>query len=193
LPLWSPQEELGSLLNPATCVLDIGAGVNKPLKQSIRLSTQRYFSLDTDPAGQFDFHSFEDIPTHVEFDLMVANQVLEHLTVADVLATLRAAHGHLASDGHFLATVPNPAHPVRQWGDATHMTAWPMYDLYGVFRAAGFYVRALTRYNKHPLPRNPIKRIIVNVVCEVFRVDWCDSLMIVGQEVGKNAETSEGN
>ena len=116
---------------------------------------------------------------------MVANQVLEHLTVADAFAMLRAAYEHLVDGGHLLATVPNAAHPVRQW-DPTHLTAWPMNDLYSLLRNAGFQVASMARYNKYPLTRNPFKRLVVNIVCETFRVDWCDSLMIVGQKRPEN-------
>jgi len=163
-------------------VLDIGAGVHKPLQQSASLPTQRYFSLDNDPTGDFDFRSFEEVPSDLTFDLMVANQVLEHLTIADTFAMLRAAYKRLVDGGHFLATVPNAAHPVRQWGDSTPLTAWPMNDLYSLLRNAGFQVISVARYNKYPLTPNPFKRLIVNIVCETFRVDWCDSLMIVGQK-----------
>ena len=189
LPLRSPREELQGLLRSDSAVLDIGAGVHKPLQQYVNLPTQCYFSLDSDPAGDFDFGSFDEVPSDLRFDLMVANQVLEHLTIADAFAMLCSAYRHLVEGGYLLATVPNAAHPVRQW-DATHLTAWPMSSLYSILRYAGFQVVSMARYNKHPLTRNPIKRAVVNIVCEVFRVDWCDSLMIVGQKVTGNVEGS---
>jgi hypothetical protein len=180
LPIRGPQAELRALLQPHSRVLDVGAGVDQPLRETIQGPEQQYYALDTDPDGQFDFGSFADIPADMQFDLLVANQVLEHLTIDDAFGMLCAAYQHLKIGGHMLATVPNPAHPVRQWGDATHVTAWPLNDLYGLFRASGFEVASLCRYNKVPLTRNPLKRLIVGVVCETFRVDWCDSLLIVG-------------
>jgi hypothetical protein len=36
------------------------------------------------------------------------------------------------------------------------------------------------RYNKHPLTTDPLKRWIVETVCQEFRIDWCDSIIIVG-------------
>ena len=181
LGLCSPSAEIRALLRLDSCVLDIGAGVHKWLKQFVSLPSQRYYSLDIDPEGDFDFRSFEEIPTDLQFDLGVANQVLEHLTIASAVAMLRSAHQHLVEGGHLLATVPNAAHPVRQW-DATHLTAWPMSSLYSLLRFAGFQVVSMARYNKFPLTRNPFKRLVVNIVCEAFRVDWCDSLLIVGQK-----------
>jgi SAM-dependent methyltransferase len=174
-----PQAELQTLLQPNSRVLDVGAGVDKPLRNTIREPEQRYYSLDNDPDGSFDFASFDDVPLDMKFDVMVANQVLEHLTIDEAYGMLCTAYRHLSEGGHFLATVPSPSHPVRQW-DPTHLTPWPMNDLYGLFRASGFQVSTLCRYNKYPLTRNPFKRLVVNIVCEAFRVDWCDSLMIVG-------------
>jgi hypothetical protein len=182
LDLCSPTKEIRALLRPDSCVLDIGAGVHKWLQQFVSLPSQGYYSLDIDPDGDFDFRSFEEIPANLQFDLMVANQVLEHVAISDAFAMLCSAYRHLVDGGRLLATVPSPSHPVRHWGDATHLQHWPMFDLYGLFRSAGFQVPALTRYNKFPLTRNPLKRMVVNVVCETFRVDWCDSLMIVGQK-----------
>lgn len=187
LPLRAPHEELTDLLRSDNRVLDIGTGLHKMLPPLRNLPAHRYFSLDNDPAGDYDFWSFDEVPADLKFDLMLANQFLEHLTVVDAFEMLRSAYRHLVDGGYLLATVPNAAHPVRQWQDATHLTAWAMGDLYGLFRAAGFHVSKLARYNKHPLTRNPIKRLVVNIVCEAFRMDWCDSLMIVGQKVSKDA------
>ena len=182
LPLRAPYKKFQELLQSDSRVLDVGAGVHKTLSKYLTLPTQSYFSLDNDPAGGFDFRSFKDIPADQEFDLVVANQVLEHLTVDDAFAMLRLIYQYQGEDGYLLATVPNPAHPVRQWGDATHLTAWSMNDLYGLVRNAGFHVVSMFRYNKRRLTLNPIKRMVVNIVCETFRVDWCDSLMIIGQK-----------
>ena len=64
---------LDNLTNPAllffllgiiatgNAVLDIGAGVNHPLRKFIKGSNQ-YFSLDIDPEGSFDYRSIADIP-----------------------------------------------------------------------------------------------------------------------------------
>ena len=181
LPLRHPNDELRKLLRPDTRVLDIGAGAHRPMQKTWNLPRERYTTLDADPEGEFDFRSFDEMPATLLFDLIVANQVLEHLTVPEAQEIVEQAIRHLAVDGHFVATVPNAAHPVRQ-RDPNHITPWPMGHLYGLFREAGFAVPVLGRYNKFPFPRNPIKRFIVNVVCETFRVDWCDSLVIVGRK-----------
>ena len=182
LPVRTPHEELPGLLREGARVLDVGAGAHKPFEPAIRRVTASYFSLDTDPDGTFDFRSFEEIPSDLSFDLIVANQVLEHLHVNEAFDMVRSAFDRLCEGASILATVPNAAHPVRQ-RDCTHITPWPPNDLYSLLRSAGFEIVSLARYNKFPLGRGMLTRLIVRTVCREFRVDWCDSIMIVGRKV----------
>jgi hypothetical protein len=176
----SPYAEFQKLLQPNSRVLDLGAGVEKPIKNYLK--GQRYFSLDNDPNGQFDYRSVDDIPAGQEFDIAVANQLFEHISLTVGYELMSGVYRHTANGGYFLATVPSVSHPVRYWGDATHIQHWPLGDFYGLFRTAGFEVYKIARYNKSPLPRNPLKRYIIRTVSESFRMDWCDSLMIVGKK-----------
>lgn len=179
LPISSVQDELRRLLQPDMRVLDVGAGAHKPFQNAVTRVSRSYFSMDTDPDGTFDFRSFDDVPENVHFDLIMANQVLEHLTVDAAFAMVSAAFRRLSRGGRILATVPNTAHPVRQ-RDCTHITAWPANDLYSLLRSAGFGVDSMARYNKFPLTSNPLKRWVIRTVCHEFRVDWCDSILAVG-------------
>ncbi|AFM26290.1 hypothetical protein Desti_3644 [Desulfomonile tiedjei DSM 6799] len=187
----SPHEVLPELLTSGSRVLDIGAGAHKPFRQVIVASGAAYFCMDTDPAGDFDYHSFADVPEGISFDFMMANQVLEHMTVDTAFRTMKAAYERIRPGGKVMVTVPNAAHPVRQ-RDCTHITPWPPNDLYSLLRSAGFHVDLMTRYNKFPLTDNPLKRWIVEVVCREFRMDWCDSIMAVGhRETDSPDDTKE--
>jgi hypothetical protein len=180
-PIRSPHEELSRLLSVQKRVLDVGAGAHMPFKGTVLRASAVYYSLDTDPEGNFDFRSFDDISQDLLFDLVIANQVLEHMSVDEAFGVVSSAYEHLCDGACLLATVPNAAHPVRQ-RDCTHVTPWPANDLYSLIRGAGFEVVSLTRYNKFPLTKNPMRRWVVQTVCREFRVDWCDSLMAVGRK-----------
>lgn len=181
IPLTSYEEELRECLKDRTRLLDVGAGSHKPLKSFVERAGVAYFCLDTDPDGEFDYRSFAEIPEKESFDIVVANQVIEHMGVDEAFNCVRDIFLKLASKGLLFATVPNAAHPVRQ-RDCTHITPWPANDLYSILRSAGFQIIKLMRYNKYPLTEDPFKRWIVETVCQEFRMDWCDSLLIIGRK-----------
>ncbi|MBI4966317.1 MAG: class I SAM-dependent methyltransferase [Desulfomonile tiedjei] len=180
-PIRSPHEELPGLLAAQKRVLDVGAGAHMPFRGAVLRAAAVYYSLDTDPEGEFDFRSFGEISEDLSFDLVIANQVLEHMSVDEAFAVVRSSYEHLGDGASLLATVPNAAHPVRQ-RDCTHITPWPANDLYSLMRSAGFELVSMTRYNKFPLTKNPLRRWVVQTVCKEFRVDWCDSIMAIGRK-----------
>jgi SAM-dependent methyltransferase len=178
LPIVRFEPEIKRLLGQATRVLDVGAGRDLPLKAKVDPDTE-YRSLDADPIGDFDYATVADIPDGERFDLAVSNQVLEHVTVPEAIEIVQGVAGVLEPGGRFAATVPNVSHPVRHWADATHVTAWGLWDLYGLFRMAGLEVESLARYGKQQLTWRPFRRLIVKAVAREYRVDWCDSILIV--------------
>lgn len=181
LPVRTVQETLDELLRPESRVLDVGAGAHLPFKDTVTRAAAHYFSMDIDPRGTFDFASFEDIPHSTGFHLIIANQVLEHLAPDEAFRMVRSGVSHMHVGAILFATVPNAAHPVRQ-RDCTHITPWPVNDLYSLLRSAGLEITAMARYNKFPLTSNPVKRWVVRTVCQEFRVDWCDSVMAVARK-----------
>ena len=180
IPIVRFDQELGRLLSNASRVLDVGAGRDHPLRAKLAPGTE-YRSLDADPIGDFDYAGVADVPAGERFDLAVANQVLEHLSVPDAIEMARGVAEVLEPGGRFAATVPNVAHPIRYWSDATHVTAWGVWDFYGLFRLAGLEVESLVRYGKRRLTWHPLKRYIVKTVAREYRVDWCDSILLVAR------------
>lgn len=163
-------------------LLDVGAGRNKPLQRFLELSEEHYYSLDNDPYGSFSFSEFAQIPCDLKFQMVVMNQLLEHLTIEGSIALLDSALAVLAPQGRLLISVPNAAHPVRYHADVWHLTNWPFNDLFGLVRHAGFEVENLLRTSKRPLPRNLFKRWLIRTVCKEFRVDWCDTIILCGKK-----------
>ena len=182
IPVVSYDQELNEILECRTSLLDVGAGAHKPLKALVEKAGVAYSCLDTDPDGVFDYRSFDEIPETTFFDIVIANQVIEHMGVDDAFDYVHNIFLKLKPGGVFMATVPNAAHPVRQ-RDCTHITPWPSNDLYSLLRSAGFEILKLRRYNKYPMTDDPFKRWIVETVCQEFRMDWCDSILITGRKV----------
>lgn len=160
-------------------VLDIGAGNAHALKQVLGddIVNGRYYSLDTDPRGHFDFSSVQEIPRELQFSMIVANQVFEHLSIDVSLEVMAHAAARLAPGGRLIATVPNVAHPSRFMSNVTHITYWGHHSFYMLFKAAALEVESMARYSKRH-PRGIVERIAAHYIGRIYRMDWCDSLLV---------------
>lgn len=177
----SPYSEIQSLYQVGK-VLDVGAGKEKALQRELRLEDKEYFTLDSDLSGAFNYSSFTDIPEKMQFDYVVMNQFLEHLTLNDTYEVLKQSHRVMVPGGCLFISVPNAAHPVRYHGALTHVTNLPFNELYGVLQHVGFKVSDILRANKKPFPTNIFKRWIIDLVCKEFRMDWCDTIIMVAKK-----------
>lgn len=163
-------------------VLDVGAGVNKPLKSVLELAKANYLTLDDDPDGDFTFRSVQEIAADCFFNLIVANQFFEHLTIEQTIEVMQNLVLHLNVSGYMVVTVPNIAHPNRFWA-VTHVTPWDYMSIYSLYRLFGLCCLEISRYNKTAGPKNLIDHWLVRVMARLYRVDWCDSIMVVGQRL----------
>jgi SAM-dependent methyltransferase len=161
-------------------VLDIGAGKDKSIKKCLNLRDDLYFSLDNDPCGQFDYNSVEEIPENELFSLITANQFFEHITVEDSINLVCDLARHLKDNGRFISTVPNIQHPIRQQSNITHITGWDYKALYMLYKYANLKVIEIARYSKRH-PQGIIERILAKYINRIYRIDWCDSILIVGK------------
>jgi len=164
-------------------ILDIGAGKAQPLYKTFqkRLQNGKYYSLDTDPQGDFDFHHIDDIPGELTFSLIIANQVFEHLDIAESIKLMYKVSQRLQVGGRVIITVPNISHPNRQRGDITHKTSWSFEGFYMVFKYANLEVTQIVRYSKRH-PQGFMEKLITKYVSRVYRMDWCDSILMVGEK-----------
>lgn len=183
LPVGDSYLEVVDRLSPTTRVLDVGAGAQN-LRRYVTGPQQKYYALDPDPEGPVDFRTWDEIPADLAIDVAVAHQVLEHVPMQVGFDMLDRVYERLVPGGLLIASVPNAAHPNRHWSHAFHVQVWPMGDLYGLLRSAGFEVVALKRANKFRPPWNPLKRLLLAWIRELYRMDWCDSLLIVGRKPG---------
>ena len=69
-------------------VLDFGSGVDHHHKSEYQIPDDRYFSLDSDSSGAFDYRSLEEIPFGQKFDLVIMNQVIEHIQFDDCVEVI---------------------------------------------------------------------------------------------------------
>ncbi|ODS40533.1 MAG: hypothetical protein A7315_02550 [Candidatus Altiarchaeales archaeon WOR_SM1_79] len=162
-------------------VLDVGAGKEKPVQKCLNLPDDLYFSLDDDPCGKFNYNSVEEIPENELFSLITANQFFEHITLQDSINLICNLSKHLEKNGYFVSTVPNIQHPIRQRSNITHITPWEYKALYMLYKYAGLNVIEISRYSKRH-PHGIIEKILAKYINRIYRIDWCDSILIVGRK-----------
>lgn len=162
-------------------VLDVGAGVDKPLQHVLGIAPPEYASLDNDPDGAFDYRRGEDIPAGRAFRLIVANQFFEHLSIEQTFSVLGRLAAGLAPGGKLLITVPNIAHPNRFWA-VTHVTPWDYMSLCALLELSGLRCVEIARYNKTAGPQTDEERHLVALMARLYRMDWCDSVLLVGEK-----------
>lgn len=161
-------------------VLDFGCGAKKPLQAWLGLDDNHYFTCDSDPGGNFSFSDPRSIPDNEMFDIITANQVLEHLTFDDGIAVVKELARHLKPGGIFQIGVPNQSHPTRYLSSPVHVTPWNYLNLCAVIEMAGLDPAVVRRHNKFP-PPNIIMRPLINYLCRTFRIDWADAIYVVGK------------
>lgn len=160
-------------------ILDVGAGVDLYIKRMLNLDRNTYFSLDNDLSGTFTFRDIADIPPDKEFYWIVLNQLLEHLSIEETYSLLTSLRPHLHRNGKMVITVPNIFHPIRYWGDPTHVTHWGYAPLYAMCRITEYKVTNIFRYYKRRRLIDPLSWIVERIMRHIYRIDWCESIMII--------------
>ena len=165
---------------PGGKILDFGCGAQKVLRNVLDVDNGLYFGCDSDPAAEVPFRSLDEIPHELQFQIVVANQVLEHLAFSQVIQHVLHLGRLVAPGGILLLSVPNPQHPTRHLSNPTHLTPLNYLNLYALLTLAGMETIRCVRCNKVPGPRW-YERPMVNMMCRVFRMDWCDTVYAVGR------------
>lgn len=164
-------------------VLDLGAGKALVLYSALKskLKEGRYFSLDDDTQGIFDYNNITEVEKEKKFRLIVANQFFEHLDIEASIYIFKKASFHLADKGRFIITIPNTSHPNRQISNITHITPWGFNNSYLLYKYSGLNVLKIARYSKRH-PRSIIEKFLTRYISRVYRMDWCDSIILIGQK-----------
>ncbi len=162
-------------------VLDFGCGADKVLQGVLGVSDDLYFTCDNDPTVMVSFQNLAEIQDSMRFQIVAANQVLEHLSFADCISVVRGLARVVAPGGILLLSVPNPQHPTRHLSNPTHVTPLNYLNLYALLKLVGLETIHCARCNKIPGPRW-YERPFVGMMCRVFRMDWCDTVYAVGRK-----------
>jgi methionine biosynthesis protein MetW len=180
-------DELAAYVQPESRVLDFGCGDGSRYGRWLSERAESYFGLDVSEvaveravaagrrAARIESESDFGVPSD-EFDVVVANRVLEHLFAPQ--AAVRELHRVLVLGGTLIATVPNVAYwPGRvrlglfgRWnagGDARsdtepwrdpHLRFFTVANLRDLLQGAGFTRVELSGYDGALLAELPVSR-----------------------------------
>ncbi len=164
-------------------ILDIGAGNDKPLYAIIKdyVKGGQYYSLDNSRSGDFDFRAIDEIPLSTTFSYVSANQVFEHLTLEESVSIAEKLEKHLVNGAKIFVSVPNIAHPNRFWTDVTHKTHWNYNNVALPFKMFNIEITKIARYSKRH-PQGLIEKALAKYISRIYRMDWCDSILMIGQK-----------
>jgi len=169
-------------------ILDIGAGEKQLLEAlKVRGIDTDYRSMDISTASEvvYDFYDIESVTG--EYDLIIMQEVIEHLNLETGLKYLRKAYDLLSPDGFIVVTVPNMLRPVQFFIDFSHITHYPLTDLYGILRSIGFSGEAiLRRVEIKPAGMSVKRRIIYSMRKLLYRLmgfDWAHGVLCM---IGKH-------
>lgn len=169
-------------------ILDIGAGEKQLLEAlKVRDIDVDYRSMDVSNASGvvYDFYDIESVTG--EYDLIIMQEVIEHLNLETGLKYLRKAYDLLSPGGFIVVTVPNMLRPVQFFIDFSHITHYPLSDLYGILRSIGFSGEAiLRRVEIKPAGMSVKKRIIYSMRKLLYRLmgfEWAHGVLCM---IGKH-------
>jgi SAM-dependent methyltransferase len=125
-------------------ILEIGPGENR---RGARLAAEvpgvTCISVDPDPESENDYRDITEAGDG--FDVAMALEVIEHLSLPDALDLLRAVRVRLRSGGTLVLSTPNIYCPGAFLRDATHLTPFAFDELGGALLYTGYEVVGLYR------------------------------------------------
>lgn len=137
---------------PATgAVLDLGCGQGELVREFHRHGFIHAKGIDISPEqvriaqdngiANIELGDFRTSLGTEQFDVVTANDFLEHLDIDEVLEAVDAVHAALKGGGIFLARTPNLSSPFGggyRYGDMTHETSFNARSLRQLGSTAGF-------------------------------------------------------
>lgn len=163
-------------------ILDVGAG-NRLMETRLREHGYAgvYHSVDVNEEFPHEYRSLDEVRD--TYDTVFMFELIAHLTLDEFDTVLGHATRILAPGGRLLISTPNPGHFNQLWRtDMTHITAYPLHDLYTELRVRGYRCEI---YYLHQVPQrlSPlqwVRRTVYRVLVKFLYVDAAEGIMIVG-------------
>jgi hypothetical protein len=167
-----------------TIVLEYGPGrgvLCAALLQRFQHCISRYYGIEIDSTVTGPYIR---ISTPLEImspiDVIIASEVIEHISLDSFLSELVNLRGLRSDSSTLIVSVPNPLAPGGIARDATHVQAYPWYDLYALLRLEYSTVEVVRTYyvwNAGRLFRLPARIVL----CGLQELDWAEGIICVAK------------
>ena len=175
----SNRQVISNILKNGDAILDIGAN-NRSLEKYLSsiIGKVSYFSLDTDKNLPHDYYDMAAIDR--KFDVIVALDVIEHMTLIDTVALFERIYELLNPSGCIVISTPNVCHPVRFWRDCTHITPYRYDELAGLLISAGFHDIKIYRI-KNMKAKDRLRYWIYSPLLRLLDIDFAPGIVAVAK------------
>lgn len=170
--------------NKTARILEIGAGMGRFLQFLGETGYENFLGVDISPESiqycqekgikkvQLIKNLTEFFSSSGNYDLIVMNDVIEHLPKEETIETLHRIYERLNIGGRFVVKTGNLSSligPRIRFGEFTHYQGFTEYSLAQVIQIAGFSV-----FNVYPfrVPRNRIRRIVRALLQKILHALW---------------------
>ena len=162
-------------------ILDFGAGkgVNSHLGKN-------YYTFDNDLDLKANFSSFDEIPDHLKFNSIIANQVFEHISKKDIFEFVENLSRTLLKGGKILATIPNVCNWFNYISGFDHRNPLTFYHLGAIFEANNIRVIDAYRWTKDPAPivnASETDQYLLDFMRRYFETDPAKFVCVVGEKL----------
>ncbi|OGL45855.1 MAG: hypothetical protein A2W05_02475 [Candidatus Schekmanbacteria bacterium RBG_16_38_10] len=175
----SNRQVISNILKNGDAILDIGAN-NRSLEKYLSsiIGKVSYFSLDTDKNLPHDYYDMAAIDR--KFDVIVALDVIEHMTLIDTVVLFERIYELLNPSGCIVISTPNVCHPVRFWRDCTHITPYRYDELAGLLISAGFHDIKIYRI-KNMKAKDRLRYWIYSPLLRLLDIDFAPGIVAVAK------------
>jgi hypothetical protein len=171
------RQKVCDLLPEGGSILDVGAydrNLETYLKKAGKAA--QYKSYDPDRALRHDYYNLDEI--HETFDVIVVFEVIEHLSVGEVIELMTRLRHFLKEQAILVVSTPNVFHPTIFWRDCTHRTGFRYNEVVGLMQSVGYRAFEVYRVARRSL-KDRIAIFFYKPLIKLLNMDFAGRILVI--------------